>query len=317
MTTSSIKTKTGQLFSRLFAGAVKLMSLLPLRVLHVLARMGAFLMAHVIRYRRKVVTGNLRRAFPEKNEREIRKIALDFYKHLADVTVETIRLLHIPEKTFLGRCQISDDGMQLLQPYIQEQRSFIGLLGHFGNWEWVPPVVSLNMPGHRVIPAYRPLKDKVFDGLMLKIRGRYAYDLVPKKVVGRAMVRYIRDGQPFIMGLISDQTPAPKTAYWTSFLSQDTPVFTGPEKLARSTNMPVVFVALRRRSRGHYLLHVELITNTPAELKEGEISRRFMSLLEKEIRRSPGDWLWSHRRWKHKRPQPDNEKPGEGEQHGS
>lgn len=312
MTTSSIKTKAGRMFSHLFAGAVKLMSLLPLRVLHVFARITAFLMAHVIRYRRKVVTGNLRKAFPEKNEREIRKMALDFYKHLADVTVETIRLLHIPEKVFLKRCQISDEGMQLLQPYIREQRSIIGLLGHFGNWEWVPAVVSLNMPAHRVAPVYRPLKDKVFDDLMLKIRGRYAYELVPKKVVGRTLVRYMRDKRPFIIGLISDQTPAPQTAYWTSFLSQDTPVVTGPEKLARSTNMPVVFVALRRQRRGHYALHVELITNNPSELEEGEISRRFMSLLEKEIRRSPGDWLWSHKRWKHKRPQPVNDKPGEG-----
>lgn len=288
------------LLSYPLAGLIVLLSRLPWRVLYAIASFLAFMMADVIAYRRKVVLNNLRNAFPDKGEKEIRKIARSFYHHLTDVLVETIKLLRISDKEMMRRCRIGDEGKALLREHYNKGHSLIGLLGHFGNWEWVPPVTSLNFP-FAVIPAYRPLKDKVFDRLMLKIRGRYAHELVPKKQVGRAMIRYKRGGSPFIMGLIADQTPHPQTAYWTKFLSQDTPVYSGPEKLARSMGMPVFFVALRRQRRGHYLLHVVLMTENAAEMKEGALSQQFMGLLEQEIHRSPADWLWSHRRWKHRR----------------
>ncbi len=292
--------RLSNIFSQLVAAWVRLLAFLPLPVLHLLASFLAFVAGDVLRYRRRVVLHNLRNAFPEKKEREIRKIARGFYRHLADVVAETIKLLRISDKEFLRRCRISQEGQALLKTHFDEGGSLIGLLGHFGNWEWVPPVVSLSLP-HPVIPAYRPLKNKVFDRLMLQIRGRYSHELVPKKMVGRAMLRYLRSDKPFIMGLIADQTPHPQTAYWTPFLSQDTPVYSGPEKLARSTNTPVFFVALRRQRRGHYVLHVELMTKEAAKLPEGHLSEQFMALLEQEIRRAPAHWLWSHRRWKHRR----------------
>lgn len=286
--------------SRLVVAWLRLLAMLPLPVLHLVGSFLAFLAGDVLRYRRRVILENLRNAFPEKGEREIRKIAGGFYAHLADVTVETIKLLRISDEELLRRCRISQEGQALLKDHFDEGGSLIGLLGHFGNWEWVPPVVSLSLP-YPVIPAYRPLKNKVFDKLMLQIRGRYSHELVPKKMVGRAMLRYLRSEKPFIMGLIADQTPSPQTAYWTSFLSRDTPVYSGPEKLARSTNTPVFFVALRRERRGHYVLHVELMTKEAGKLPEGQLSALFMSLLEREIRQAPSHWLWSHRRWKHRR----------------
>lgn len=282
------------------AWAVHLLSWLPLRVLHGIATGLYFMMAHVIRYRRKVVMGNLRRAFPDKGERELRHICLGFYRNLADVTAETIKLLTISDKEVLRRCRFSEEGHKKMMQYKNEGQSFIGVLGHIGNWEWVPPMVSLHLP-FPVVPVYRPMKDKVMDKLLLKIRGRYAHELVSKRNTGRAMMRYRKLGKPYIMGLIADQTPNPEHAYWTRFLEQDTPFFTGPEKLAKSFKMPVFFVALRREKRGHYYLHTELLSEKPWELEEGMLSQMFVERLEAEIHRQPAHWLWSHRRWKHKR----------------
>jgi len=288
------------MLSRILTGFLGLIARLPLGVLHGIASFVAFLLTHVVRYRRKVVLQNLRNAFPEKQEKEIRQIARSFYRHLADVGVETLKLKTMSDKEVLTRCKVDDAGHKLLQEKHEKGQSLIGLLGHTGNWEWVPPVVSLQVP-HLVVPAYRPLKNKAFDQLMLQIRGRYSHELVPKNKLGRAMVRFVRGKDPFILGLIADQTPRPATAYWTHFLSQDTPVYSGPEKLARSLKLPVFFVALRRQQRGKYLFYVELVSEEPWKLEEGELSARFMALLEQEIRRAPADWLWSHRRWKHKR----------------
>ena len=288
------------MLSHLFAGFISLIARLPLWALHSLSSFAAFLLTHVIRYRRKIVLANLRNSFPEKGEREIRKIARGFYRHLTDVAAETIKLKTISDQEILRRCRVCEEGRQALSRHYEQGSSLIGLLGHFGNWEWVPPVTSLNFP-FLVVPAYRPLKNKPFDRLMLRIRSRYSHELIPKKNVGRASVRYIHSKKPFVLGLIADQTPQPGTAFWTTFLSQDTPVYSGPEKLARSMKLPVFFVALRRQRRGHYFFHIELLSDKPWELQEGELSARFMELLEKEIRAEPAHWLWSHRRWKHTR----------------
>ncbi len=282
------------------AWLVRLLSKLPLRVLHAISTGLYFMMAYVIRYRRRVVMDNLRNAFPDKGEKELKRICRGFYRNLADVAAETIKLLTISDKEILRRCRFSKEGHKKMMQYYKEGQSFIGVLGHIGNWEWVPPMVTLHLP-FPVIPVYRQMKDKVIDRLLLQIRGRYTYELVTRKNTGRMMMRYRKMGKPYILGLIADQTPNPEHAHWAQFMGQDTPFFSGPEKLAKSFKMPVFFVALRREKRGHYYLHTELLSEKPWELAEGELLQMFVERLEAEIQRQPAHWLWSHRRWKHKR----------------
>ena len=105
---------------------------------------------------------------------------------------------------------------------------------------------------------------------------------------------------------IADQTPPPETAYWTTFLNQDTPLFTGAEKIAKKLNFPIVFINIVRIKRGYYEIFPELLFDNPKETKENEISETFIKRLEKEIIERPEIWLWSHRRWKHKRKQNSN-----------
>ena len=100
---------------------------------------------------------------------------------------------------------------------------------------------------------------------------------------------------------IADQTASKRDAYWTTFLHQDTAVFTGPEKLAVKFNYPVVYMNIRRTRRGFYEIWPELMTPEPKKTSPDEISEAFTNRLEKEIIRDPSVWLWSHKRWKHKR----------------
>lgn len=277
-----------------------MLSHLPFSVLYRISDFFYFVSAFLIRYRRRVVLQNLRNSFPGKSEKEIRRISRGFYRNLADVVVETIKLLTVKDKEILRRCSFSGENKLLMEQYYQNGQSFIGLLGHTGNWEWVPPLVTLSLP-YDVIPAYRPFSDRVIDRLMLMIRGRYTFELVPKNQVGRAVIRHRKSGRPIILGLITDQFPGAQAAYTTTFLSQETYVYSGPEKLARSFNMPVFFVSLRKQRRGYYYFHTELLAEKPAELPEGELSKMFMGRLEAEIHERPAYWLWSHRRWKRRK----------------
>ena len=100
---------------------------------------------------------------------------------------------------------------------------------------------------------------------------------------------------------IADQAAPAMNAYWTEFLHQETAVFEGAEKLAVKFGYPVVFLNILRPRRGHYELHFEMLRDDPSKTTEKEITEAFTRRLEAEIRKNPTTWLWSHKRWKHRR----------------
>ncbi len=132
------------------------------------------------------------------------------------------------------------------------------------------------------------------------MRQRTGNGLYPMKSMLRDMIRDKDDLTGVVF--LSDQTPRPKTAYWTTFLNQDTPFYTGVEKIARHFSRPVIYIAASRPKRGKYHVEFELLTESPEDLKPNELLELFVRRLEKDIVTQPELWLWSHRRWKHKRP---------------
>ena len=132
------------------------------------------------------------------------------------------------------------------------------------------------------------------------MRTRFGNKLYAMREVMREMIK--NRNEINATAFIADQTPPPEGAYWTTFLNQDTPVFVGTEKIAQKLNYPIVYVTVSRPKRGHYLVNAEILVNEPKSTKEGEISELHTRRLEEDIKKQPEIWLWSHRRWKHKRP---------------
>ncbi|MBI4645801.1 MAG: hypothetical protein HY738_04155 [Bacteroidia bacterium] len=101
---------------------------------------------------------------------------------------------------------------------------------------------------------------------------------------------------------IADQIPTKnEIQYWTNFLNQDTAVFLGIEKIAKKSNFAVVFLNMNKIRRGSYEVEFNLITDEPDNTPEYYITDRHVRLLEQQIIKNPQYWMWSHRRWKHKR----------------
>ena len=279
-----------------------MLSLLPLRMLLLLSRPLAFFTERMLGYRKQVVTDNLRKAFPDKSDAERASIRSKFYVHFADLFFETIRLLSAPRQSVYRRSVMDADGVELLRRFYDEGRSVITLSGHFGNWEYQVPAAVRNR-SFLILPVYRPLRNKAFDWLLYRVRKRFSDDLVTDKQVARTVLKLTRDKTPGAFGLVADQSPKMQHAWWLNFMNQDTPVFSGPEKMARAFKLPVVFLATRKLKRGVYAIHCELIAEHPELLPEGELTKIFFNKLEAEIRRQPAFYLWSHRRWKHSRPE--------------
>jgi KDO2-lipid IV(A) lauroyltransferase len=88
-----------------------------------------------------------------------------------------------------------------------------------------------------------------------------------------------------------------------TFLNQDTAVFKGTEIIARKLDYPVIYISIIREKRGQYRLCSELLAEHPKEFSENELTEMHTRRLEQDIINHPETWLWSHRRWKHKRPE--------------
>jgi Kdo2-lipid IVA lauroyltransferase/acyltransferase len=275
-----------------------LLSILPFPVLYLFSDFIFLLTYYVIGYRRKVVRENLRNSFPEKSETEIAAIEKAFYRYLTDLFLEIVKTLTIRKSTLLKHCRLNEKAILLMKTLYDEKKSCILVLGHLGNWEWASNSFSVSC-AQSLYGIYHPLQNKYFNRLSFKMRTRFGTKLMEMKNTFREMVSL--KNAITATAFIADQTPPPDNAYWTMFLNQDTPVFQGTEKIARKLNYPVVFMTVNRIRRGYYEVGAVMLCENPATASDGEISELHTKMLEEEIRKNPPCWLWSHRRWKHKR----------------
>ena len=247
-------------------------------------------------YRQKVVLNNLRNSFPDKSTLEIKTLSNSFYRYLCDLILETLKTLKMTEQESRDHCSFHKP--EWLEKLYHEKKSFIIVMGHYGNWEWAGPSFTLNTDFQLVV-IYRPLTNAYFEKMMVGMRTRFGTRITPVNLTLRDMVAHRK--QITATAFIADQTAPQDKAYWTTFLNQDTAVFTGPEKLAIKFDYPVVYMNVKRVRRGYYDVTPEMLFSKPQETKENEISEAFMKRLEREIIQDPTIWLWSHRRWKHTR----------------
>jgi KDO2-lipid IV(A) lauroyltransferase len=273
-------------------------SLLPFRLLYVVSDGMYWLLFKMIGYRRSVVLTNLRNSFPERTEAELQVIADRFFRWFCDLTLETLKTLTIsPEEV---RKRVEFRNIDLLRHYAREGRSVILVLGHYGNWELAGARYSQERDIPQLYVIYHPLANGRFDRLMHRMRTRHGTKLYTMREASKAMLR--DKDQLTATAFIADQTPAPERAYWMRFLEQDTPVFLGTETLARKLDQPVIYISITRPRRGYYCMALELLAAEPTGTYPGVITEAHTRRLEADIRNVPELWLWTHRRWKHKRP---------------
>lgn len=293
------KMKSGSIWSKMvYYGCVIPISYLPFPILYLFSDFLYFVAYYVVGYRKKVVHNNLINSFPEKSPAEIKRIEKAFYRHFTDFLVESVKTLTISNEQILKRCAILNP--EVVEKYYQEGRSIMVLCGHYNNWEYYAVGLAQQMK-HRVYAAYQPLKNKFFNRAILKSRQRFGIRMMSMKEVPRRLTRSPK--VPTMSIMVNDQSPhAPKKAYWNTFLNQPTGWMTGTERLAAKLDQAVLFGCIRKRKRGFYEVTFYPITDQPQNVEAGEILDQHARYLEMVIAENPEYWLWSHKRWKHKKP---------------
>jgi KDO2-lipid IV(A) lauroyltransferase len=272
-----------------------LLSILPMRILYIKSTALYFLVYYIVGYRKKVVKDNLALVFPEKSLKERDKIARQFFKHLCDIIVETIKALTISEKEIRKRFVVTN--AEILDEYYRKNRSILLMAGHYGNWEWSGILNKLmDFEAHAV---YKPLDSKQFDALVKKTREHFGGTIVSNKKIVGVLFRKWKKGVKTLTYILSDQTPKLGAfKHRDTFMDIDVPMFTGTEELAKKLDFAVLYLKVEKVKRGYYTATFVPLVDNPKEYPDFQITRMFFDVLEVQIREKPEYYLWSHKRWK-------------------
>lgn len=282
----------------LFLALSWLLSKVPNFILYVIADIVYLFLNYIIRYRKSVVYRNLKNSFPEKSKKEINILANKFYHHLSDTFIENIALIKMSKSRILKFVKIEES--DTVKELYEKNKSIIGVTGHYGNWEafLVLPLIS----SHQVLGVYKPLNNKFFDKQFYKMREKFGAIPVTMNDSYKTVLEHNKNDKLTLLGLIADQRPPKKSSkYWTSFLNQDTPVFLGPEKIAKKLNASILFLYLEKIKRGKYHFKSELLFEDVSNCSDHEITETYLKFLENLIVQKPELYLWSHNRWKFKK----------------
>ncbi|TVP75615.1 MAG: hypothetical protein EA352_07910 [Gemmatimonadales bacterium] len=307
----------------LLAVVAAVAGLLPERLAQGMGSALGWLAGSVLRIRRGVVEENLRRAFPDRDPRWIRRTASAHYRHLAR---EAISLLLLPRRDrdeLLERTRVT--GLEALEEACREAGGALLLTGHLGNWEMGGAAVAIR--GVPLDVVARRQSNPLFDDRLNRTRRRLGMEVLFREEATRPLLKGLRSGRA--AALVADQNQR-EGGIFVDFFGVPASTTRGPAVMARRTGVPV-FVAICLRepgARARYHLDIRPLPLPDVGTGEGTAGesagvgagpdrkadeeafdaaflRRYMAALEEAIRLDPPQYFWGHRRWK-TRP------PGEG-----
>ncbi|HEY5511675.1 MAG TPA: lysophospholipid acyltransferase family protein [Prolixibacteraceae bacterium] len=290
--------KNGNLGYYLLRAVTWVVQLFPLRLHYFFSDFIFLFVFYVVRYRREVVFMNLKNSFPDKLSGEITLIAKKFYHQFCDSFIETLYFDRVSEKEIKKRLTLLN--LELPEKYLHEGRAVVIALGHYNNWEW-----NCSWPlnsDYTAYVIYKRLTNKSFDKFYFNMRAHFGMVPLERADTYRQLISDSNNHKGTASAFLMDQTPRKREIqYWTTFLNQDTPVLTGTEKVARKLDAVVMFCHIKKLKRGYNRLEFSVITEHAKDTAQYEITEKATRKIEEIILQRPELWLWSHKRWKHKR----------------
>jgi Kdo2-lipid IVA lauroyltransferase/acyltransferase len=285
----------------IFLGFSWFLSIVPEFILYGIADFFYVVLYYIVGYRRNTVYTNLTNSFPDKPESEIKQITKKFYHQLSDIFIENIAIFKMSQKRVLRMVKLEET--DIYKKLYNNNKSIIGVTAHYSNWE-----VFLTLPEivpHTVFGVYKPLKNTLFDKEFYKMREKFGAVPITMNDTFKTILKLHKENKLTFLGLIADQRPIKiNKKYWTTFLNQETAVYLGPEKIAQKLNHAIIFTYLEKIKRGRYIIKTKLLFDDVSQCKEYEITETHLRFLEKLIIENPENYLWTHKRWKFKKGDP-------------
>ena len=275
-----------------------LISILPFRIFYWFSDCVYFLVYYIIGYRKKVVRANLALALPHLNDAERKKVEKKFYQHMCDMFLETIKTMSISAEEMEKRFNVTN--LDLILDYAKKGKSVILVASHYASYEWL---LTINPKiGFQGVAVYKKLANPYFDKLVRKIRSKFHTELIETKKAIPLMAQNQRDGILSLYGLASDQSPKlDRIFHLSNFMGIEVPVHTGAEMLAKKYDLSVVFAKVKKVRRGYYEATFVSLADNPKDFEDFKITEKYLQEVEKQIMEAPEYYLWTHKRWKHRK----------------
>lgn len=289
------------------------LSALPLRVHEANAHLVGWIAMHLVRYRRKVVEENIAKSFPDAPAQLRKKYVKDFYLHFGQLVCETIWFSHTTPRRMASSKIVSVVHPEETARLESVAPGTIVLAGHYANWEILFGFEHFDLPAgseadyalkrSNVAMVYKklssPLWDEIFRECRLSLLGSDFENYIESAGILRHVVEHRSDGYFYFFD--TDQRPyaGAKAVMDVEFMGQPAQTMYAGAGVAHKYGLAVAYFSMRRKPSGRgYECELKTICDDASKMEVQDIMNEFYRLLEEDIRRDPGGYLWSHRRWK-------------------
>lgn len=239
---------------------------------------------------------NLRAALRDRPSQDLELIARDSFQTVA---VSFLELLWFPRLSaeVLGREAVVENAEQVKSEI--GDKGAVVIVSHMAGWEFILQGVNAAFPG-RTSVVYKPLSNPLTDRMIFSWRSKFGLRWIPMETaVADTMDEAQRGG---VVILAADQS-VPKESIRVSFFGREVPTAKGPAALSLKVGVPVYLCRLRRVADDSYRGDLVRVPSEGIgsynEASVIELTRRYTAVMEEYILRDPGQWMWTHKRWKH------------------
>ncbi|HBM14973.1 MAG TPA: hypothetical protein DD381_01265 [Lentisphaeria bacterium] len=226
------------------------------------------------------------------------RIARASFVHLVKVGVDVIKLdQFINAENLRSHFKVRFESKETEEAtWNSESYVFVG--AHYGNWEISGLAVSVGV--RPILSIMRPFDNKKIGEYFTSRRKMFRQEICLQKNALKHSMAAIRKGRA--VGIIADQH-AGEHGTLTTFFGHPASTHKTPAVLHLKTGATLIFGAARRLDDNfnyEFAVYGPFKLENPSGDREKDIltlTQKYTSAIEKEIRRDPTQWLWSHRRW--------------------
>ncbi|MDA7477263.1 lysophospholipid acyltransferase family protein [Candidatus Pelagibacter ubique] len=241
---------------------------------------------------KNLIKTNIQRAIPKINSSKIKSITKDMWNNYGRTLSEYMFLKGFRNNQF--RSNINITGKEFLQKIKLEKTPVIFVSGHFSNFELM--AMEIEKSGVNLSAIYRPLNNIFLNILMERIRKKYiCKNQIKKGTSGvRELLKLYKKG--YSIALMIDQRVS--QGIKSKFFNQEAFTTTIPAQFIKKFNCKVVPISIKRHNNINFNIKVEKPIEFSKNSSTEKITRELNIWLEKTILKNPGEWIWSHDRWK-------------------
>ena len=283
----------------------------PLKFHYFMGDILSWIAEKLLRYRTDVVWINISRSFPEMKYKELKKVYKDFYRHFGEIFAETIWFAAATYKRLFKSGIVTVTNPEEINEMFLSTPSMTVLSTHCGNWELMGGFlgyrtssgVKVAIEEEHIQVVYKKLSNPVSDEVFRRNRVAALEEVgtsceIESSNILRQTLKQKDERKVYIYP--TDQAPYRKAGKHPigEFMSQPTNVMLGSVGVACKLSHSVMYMKMKRVERGRYEMTLIPICRDASQLTPEELMRKYYDLLEEEIRETPANWLWTHKRWK-------------------